>query len=588
MPAGMRSKGKRTTFYYQLTLWLLIIWLPLVLLLIISCFYSINVSNRKLAESNGRMAAYYAQHIDKNLEMADSYLLGLVANNPDFSDLSAAQGELDAYLARYALQNSYENTLNAQEHLAALFLYSMENHIFLSRFAEGLYSYEEREMLRATIRALCERGDDFYGSNWTPYQMDGRWYLLRIMNKSNAYAVALVDFRILLSQELLNTSGATALIYATRDTLWPMNFGDFIADEQIELQNTRHEYYFSGRQHRYMILGRPVQRAGLAVFLVFSESGYWDGLTAVQIILLVVSLLTVAIVPATMVQLKRLLIFPMRDLIETMEAIKGGNLGIQVSTEYRALEFEQVKDVFNSMISDIGLLKIKAYEQEIDRQKMEMQYLQLQLRPHFFLNCLKSLYATAQQQKTEQLQEMILAVSGYMRYLFLDNLETVPLESELRFVRDYIHIQQLSSALSPEYEEIIAPQAMRCRIPAFSIEPFVENAVKHETSPDRRLAITVRIDLLKSEEGNFLDISVLDNGNGFPEPMLEILNSPPGSVYNGRHVGLSNLKHRLQRLYLGRATTAFYNTETGSVSEILLPMDMVLEEGQRDERTHSG
>lgn len=582
--AAQRFPGSHTTFYRQMAVWLLAISVPLIALLIISCFYSISVSNEKIAESNDRMAAYCAQRIDSNLEMIDQYLLSLAANNPDFSDLAACQGELDAYLSAYAIQNSYEITLGAQPHLSGLFLFSRDNHLFLSRLAEGLYAYAERESIRGYIRALFEAGGNFYGSRWAPHEIDSRNYLLHIVNKDGVYAAALVDFRTILTPDELPTSNEATLVYATQDTFLPLTQRDFIESEQIRLHSFQGAYYFTGARHRYMVLCRPVSRAGLYAFFILSDAGYWDGLSIVQYTLLVLSFLTVLGIPLILHSLRRLLSDPLGDLIATMEQIKQGHLDTQICEDYKTREFEQVKDVFNSMMADIVTLKIKTYEQEIEHQKMEMQYLQLQLRPHFFLNCLKSLFATAQQQKYHQLQEMILSVSGYMRYLFNDNLETVPIESELRFVRDYIQIQQLSSALSPQYEEDVDQSVLGCYIPPFSIEPFVENAVKHETAPGRQLMITVRICCLESDEGKFLDIQVLDNGDGFPVEMLDLLNSPPGSVYNGRHVGLTNLKHRLSRLYGERATTAFYNSGSGSVCEILLPMDMLHKGVTNDER----
>ena len=62
--------------------------------------------------------------------------------------------------------------------------------------------------------------------------------------------------------------------------------------------------------------------------------------------------------------------------------------------------------------------------------------MQLQIRPHFFLNCLKSLYALAEAGKYDRIQKMILEISKHIRYIFTDSMELVPLSREL----DHIEI----------------------------------------------------------------------------------------------------------------------------------------------------
>lgn len=60
-------------------------------------------------------------------------------------------------------------------------------------------------------------------------------------------------------------------------------------------------------------------------------------------------------------------------------------------------EFEIVNQRFNSMMSQIEALKIDIYEERLSKQKTELQHLQLQLNPHFFLNSLNIIYNFAQE-----------------------------------------------------------------------------------------------------------------------------------------------------------------------------------------------
>ena len=57
-------------------------------------------------------------------------------------------------------------------------------------------------------------------------------------------------------------------------------------------------------------------------------------------------------------------------------------------TEGNLLELEQIDGKFRTMIHQIRKLKITLYERELEKQKIEMDYLKMQIRPHFYLNCL--------------------------------------------------------------------------------------------------------------------------------------------------------------------------------------------------------
>ncbi|WP_411655261.1 sensor histidine kinase [Anaeromassilibacillus sp. SJQ-1] len=140
---------------------------------------------------------------------------------------------------------------------------------------------------------------------------------------------------------------------------------------------------------------------------------------------------------------------PMEQLVQTMNAIKCGDLDAKMETDYRVVEFKQLSDTFNGMMEEIKSLKIAVYEKELELQKAQLQYLQIQIRPHFFLNCLKNLYALAQERRFEQIQQMILALSDYLRYLFSDNMTLVPLRDELQSVRRYLLLQQMSASCPP-------------------------------------------------------------------------------------------------------------------------------------------
>ena len=546
--------------------------LPLIALLLFGSLYSIRVSNQLVAESNRRVVSQWAEQIDENLEMIERFLSGIVYIEPEFSVMGGGESELSVHLAAYAITQRMETAMNAFSPLGAVFLLSEQDGAWAERFADGGYTYAQREQMRRAVRA----GDAWKESpgRWQVISVDGRPMLSCCFGRAGAYMVALCDF----SRLLTVTQDAYHVFFADEAGNALTN-AEWAAREAVRVEAGEEAYAFTGRDARYLTVSERLVRAPARVVLSVSNAGYWDGLTPVQVGLLALSLLAVGVIPLSRWWVRRYLGRPLNDLSEAMGRIKRGELQTQITLDYPTRELAQVKDTFNDMMAQIRTLKIEAYEREIDRQRIELQYLHLQLRPHFFLNCLKSVYACTQLGRYQQAQEMILSISDYIRYLFRDNLKTVTLREELRFVQDYMRIQQMSRAMPPQCELCVDEALLELRIPPFSVESFVENAVKHQWKPDRQLAVTVRAVLLEAEDDRYLDITVHDNGGGFPPDVLSQINTLPGDIYQEHHVGLTNLRHRLSLIYGERAVLAFYNDAEGAVCEVICPTG----ENERDE-----
>ena len=102
--------------------------------------------------------------------------------------------------------------------------------------------------------------------------------------------------------------------------------------------------------------------------------------------------------------MKQEIFAPMTALVSTMDRIGRGELSVRSSVDYRNAEFTQVNETFNRMIDQITQLKIDGYEKELEARRNEMTALKLQIRPHFVLNCLKSVYAMVQTGSREDAQ----------------------------------------------------------------------------------------------------------------------------------------------------------------------------------------
>jgi len=181
---------------------------------------------------------------------------------------------------------------------------------------------------------------------------------------------------------------------------------------------------------------------------------------------------------------------------------------------------------YQRQFRDEKLMRAQAEQQLSD---VRLRALKAQLRPHFLFNTLNTVSALAESDP-KQSQQVISELGGLLR-TFLDNSQSAfqPLQEEIRFVRSYLHVEQVRFHDRLQVEFDIEEKCLGLPVPALVMQPLVENAIKHaatmQTEPCR---IVVKA---ACEPGRLL-ISVSDNG--------------PGSRAG---VGLHNLAERLSQRY---------------------------------------
>ena len=207
---------------------------------------------------------------------------------------------------------------------------------------------------------------------------------------------------------------------------------------------------------------------------------------------------------------------------------------------------------------------------------MQLEYLQLQIKPHFFLNCMTSIHSMAQLHLDEEIQRMAAATAEYFRYIFQSGQACVPLSGELAHARNYLEIQKMRYGEALRYDIRAEDGARDVLIPPLTLQTFLENTIKHAMSLDEGLRITIRA----RREGDFARLEIADTGRGFPPEVLAALQSGALFGEDGQHIGIRNTLSRLEILCGGRASVQFRNAPEGGAQIILrIPAMRASEEG---------
>ena len=543
--------------------------LPLATLLVANSFYSIRAFNIRIADSNQRVVDTCVWQIEDQLATVDGAMSAIAATNADFLALSKGAGQLQAHLSSQALYSQLKPIMSAYRALGALFICSHTSGAQRDMFGEG-FTYPQKQEIRAYIQAAVEEDRFFHQTSWRWAQIGDAAYLLRFYGGRGTYLVALAPLDNLMATAEWEPGREAVASFVTLENQ-PLTQRDFMEEHHITLRGDYQGYFLSGYPEQYMIIGRPMDNADCVLVFLVSGAGYLEALDPVQLALLALSLVAVLCLPLLLLWIDRLIVAPVERMKQTMDRVREGDLESQAATAGQVQEFQEMGETFHAMLDQIKGLKIESYEKEIENQKAQLRYLQLQIRPHFFLNGLKSLYAMAQQREFEKIQQMILAFSRHIRYIFQDSMDFVPLGRELDHVRNYIQLQGLSMSQPPRCQVDADPRLLEFPVPPLSLQTFVENSVKHRAE-DLPLSIEVKASVLQNGPDTYVDLAVSDNGPGFSEEVLREINSPLEEVYTGHHVGLNNVKKRMSLIYGDQVMYAFFNTSPGCVSEILIPV----------------
>ena len=227
------------------------------------------------------------------------------------------------------------------------------------------------------------------------------------------------------------------------------------------------------------------------------------------------------------------------------------------------IETNTVSAVLGICVSTLAMFAIILYDQiesyvgqqrEIAHQRASIMV--LQMRPHFIYNAMMSIYYLCAKD-SKKAQQVTLDFTTYLRKNFtaIASEDTIPFSDELEHTRAYLAVEQVQfeDSLCVEYD---TPHK-EFRLPPLTLQPIVENAVKHGMDPEYA---PLRISIRTRETDSGSKIIVEDNGPGFA----------PVDGDCEPHIALANIRQRLEIMCGGKLTIR-PREGGGTVVSVIIP-----------------
>ena len=252
---------------------------------------------------------------------------------------------------------------------------------------------------------------------------------------------------------------------------------------------------------------------------------------------------------------------PLRSAVLAPLLAQGKRIGTLIAF-YRTVgrpshhELRVVQEAASLVSAQVELSLVAEQEERV--AQAELRALRAQISPHFIYNALAAVAGDIHA-RPEEARDLLIDFAEFTRYLFRDGRSYVTLSEEIEHVERYLRLEQARFRTSLHVTIDVPLETRGAVVPAMSVQPLVENAVRHgvERQAGRgRVAISARI------VGGDVELRVSDDGIGIePERLEAVLAGAGGGI------GVSNVDARLRATFgeryalriesdLGAGTTA--------------------------------
>ena len=291
-------------------------------------------------------------------------------------------------------------------------------------------------------------------------------------------------------------------------------------------------------------------------------------------------LLVIGFTVCTMLYFSKRIAKPLVEVAQTLE--KAPN-GMAVLEEPRGSFKEMSKFVscYNQAGKKIEELLEKVERESRLKEKAHYEMLMSQISPHFIFNTVNSIRIMAIKEGqdraggNENTEKALEALGDILHAVYSNKNGMTTVGQETALLKAYVDIMQMRFGSSFQYYNVIPTELFYYEIPAFTMQPIVENAILHGVK-----GVTAgQIIVSAIEYENDFVISVFNNGNSADKKKIEDLLKGEKNQRAVTGIGLYNVNSRLKLLY-GESYGLIYNEKVRNGFEIWVRLPKKITESE--------
>ena len=527
------------TLERKLTLILITFFLSMLLVVVILLHSLLNEYDNRVYEANNA-------NMRNNLSRADSAFSEAII----LGDLFVSDRAFQTTLAEFKDTNDeavksdvkgdviarLSNMLDASEHIVDITILAGNDII---DFGDGLGLSSASMSEAATLARAAEGASVWLGSN------EGSIYLVRVIRRLEFLSLdelgilfIRIDAGALADSLRQDTAGdGMKLLLANGDRLLYSEFpADTVPEDGVIFSEIDGVPCF--------IYRGTLPRSGFSYIDAVPKNALFNGVMTEVFAAFVFLLVMLVAFLLILHHIVRRMIERINALKEKMDAFERGQNFSEISTLPGSDEIAQLNVQFDSMAKGYKEVVEDNYQRQLMMKDSAIKMLTQQINPHFLYNVLDSIYWLSQEYNADDIASMSYSLASLFRAA-VSAEDLVTIKKELELLESFLGIQRSRFPERISYKVDADESVLSVMLPKFSLQPLVENAVKHSVE-EAGVKTEIVVSCHETAEGVLL--SVANTGSAFPDDLAEKLKE--GRVASSsERIGLQNIDERLHLLF---------------------------------------
>ncbi len=570
----VKQAKKRTDSFIFMVATFAVGYMILMIVILSAVWFNTSVTLEDGASSIlSQSVAVSSYELDEIMQSNEQALYTILQDNTNI-DAFENGTELERSVASQNMLQILKKSTQASSGAQNFFFYDLIGGAYVAVTAPNI-AYIDAQAIENRIKDIKDENPGNMPAVWFCEQINGKNYLFRMYKNKKRMLGAFIEVNTLF-RTLSNEKVTLALADTDGNLIEIFGDDDLVTDLSLDHDYFDTSYVVTAKwtpDRKVFMTGTGKDNWGFKLFAGLTKAEVYGGFGALQIIIIALVAAAIILLYAIIIYTRRVVYKPLTELLDAMKQIEGGDQDKRLPKEAETIEFRRINNSFNEMMDTIVNLKMKSYEERIQFDEATLKYVQLQIKPHFFLNALTTIHSMSYQDRNEDIRDYIEKLSQNVRYLFKSGIHTVPLSEEIEHARNFIAMQDM---LYPgcvfefiDIEEELADYP----IPQLIVHTILENIYKHAVSVDKLTSILISAKTEDRGGEQMCHITIEDDGEGYPEEFLKQVESGDVRVQeNGHGVGLWNMKKTLELMYKRDDLIEFTNKEPhGSSTNIWIP-----------------
>ena len=545
------SKKHSIHFFFKLLLVLLLI--NILINIAMSNITRNFIKNQNIVHLRSSIEIY-ADSVNEKLHSVERFMYSTITHNESLEKLNHVQMFLDYQEDLKKVQTSFAE-FEYQNETHMTFLLETDSTDYFINVSNLYIPYEDYLLLKSNLKSLRS---DISDRKWKNVTTKNSEYLVKSVHYEGKIIYAVIS-----SEDILKP-------------LRKLNIGNNGKLSLKEPNNIPSENYLIHAQNEKTHL--PFD-----IYVLVDYAEVFRNITLLEVFLSAVPIIITILSIIIILYIRQWMIKPLTRLTERLSQLGDSIPPSEFFISEGILEIDKANDKLNKVIFDMQELKIREYHSQLELKKIELNYLKNQIRPHFYLNMLSMIHSMLQTKNYKEIEELTILTSNYLRHLFMANQDFSELKDEVQHIKDYLEIQRIRYGNSIYFSLNYNDDLQNTLVPSLLLQTFIENTIKHGFSFQDLFTILLSIKKVKTENSDYIQICIEDNGPGFSEEILSKLNQKQSLITeDGHHIGITNTIERLNLLYPNDYTITFENNEEGGAKILLLIPYKIIDGGYNE------